>query len=74
MPLADGFQGACNIVDGLESSLMTDPESVFCGKRMKNSWKNSAPWVYEFDPERIIIEEITAQRQVSDPTWKRKTR
>ena len=25
---------------------------------MKNGWKNSAPWVYEFDPEKIIIEEI----------------
>jgi hypothetical protein len=39
---------------------VTDPESVFFGKRMKNGWKNSAPWVYDFDPEKIIIEEISS--------------
>jgi hypothetical protein len=29
---------------------------------MKNGWKNSAPWVYSIDPERIIIEEGTSKR------------
>jgi hypothetical protein len=24
---------------------------------MKNGWKNSAPWVYDIDPEKVIIEE-----------------
>ena len=24
---------------------------------MKNGWKNCAPWVYDVDPEKIIIEE-----------------
>jgi hypothetical protein len=24
---------------------------------MKNGWKNSAPWVYDIDPEKIILEE-----------------
>jgi len=59
--LADaGFKNAYNIVDGVEGDKVTDRESVFFGKRMKNGWKNSAPWVYDFDPEKIIIEEITS--------------
>ena len=55
-----GFKNAYNIVDGVEGDKVTDSESVFVGKRMKNGWKNSAPWVYDFDPERIIIEEISS--------------
>jgi len=60
MLAAAGFKNAYNIVDGVEGDKVTDPESVFFGKRMKNGWKNSAPWVYDFDPERIIIEEIAS--------------
>jgi hypothetical protein len=26
---------------------------------MKNGWKNSAPWVYDIDPEKVILEEGT---------------
>ena len=54
---AAGFTKAYNIVDGIEGDTVDDPESVFHGKRMKNGWKNSAPWVYGIDPEKIIIEE-----------------
>jgi rhodanese-related sulfurtransferase len=54
---ATGFTNAYNIVDGVEGDLVQDPESVFNGKRMKNGWKNSAPWVYSLDPEKIILEE-----------------
>jgi rhodanese-related sulfurtransferase len=43
---AAGFKNAYNIVDGVEGDLVHDPDSVFDGKRMKNGWKNSAPWVY----------------------------
>jgi rhodanese-related sulfurtransferase len=57
---AAGFKNVFNIVDGVEGDKVTDQESVFFGKRMKNGWKNSAPWVYDFDPEKIIIEEITS--------------
>ena len=57
---AAGFKNVYNIVDGVEGDKVTDPESVFCGKRMKNGWKNSAPWVYDLDPEKIIIEEIAS--------------
>ena len=52
-----GFTHAHNIVDGIEGDLVDDPESVYYGKRMKNGWKNSAPWVYGVDPEKIILEE-----------------
>jgi rhodanese-related sulfurtransferase len=54
---AAGFKKAYNIVDGVEGDLVDDPDSVFVGKRMKNGWKNSAPWVYTIDPERVILEE-----------------
>ena len=46
---------------GVEGDKVKDPENVFCGKRMKNGWKNSAPWVYGFDPEKIILEEGAAK-------------
>ena len=54
---AAGFTRAYNIVDGMEGDLVEDPRSVFFGKRMVNGWKNSAPWVYTMDPEKIILEE-----------------
>jgi hypothetical protein len=54
---AAGFTNAYNIVDGVEGDPVKDPESVFNGKRMKNGWKNSAPWVYDIDPEKVILEE-----------------
>jgi rhodanese-related sulfurtransferase len=56
-----GFTNAYNIVDGIEGDLVDDPESVYIGKRMKNGWKNSAPWVYGLDPEKIILEEGTSK-------------
>ncbi len=54
---AAGFTNAYNIIDGIEGDVVKDPESVFNGKRMKNGWKNSAPWVYDLDPEKVILEE-----------------
>ena len=54
---AAGFKDACSVIDGVEGDKVTDPDSVFVGKRMKNGWKNSAPWVYTIDPEKIILEE-----------------
>ena len=62
---AAGFTNAYNIVDGIEGDTVDDPESVFHGKRMKNGWKNSAPWVYDVDPEKIIIEEGASQQMRS---------
>ena len=57
-----GFKNVYNIVDGVEGDKVTDPGSVFYGKRMRNGWKNSAPWVYDIDPEKIILEEATSGR------------
>ena len=54
---AAGFKNAYTIVDGFEGDKVTDPGSVFLGRRMKNGWKNSAPWTYSIDPEKIILEE-----------------
>ena len=54
---AAGFKNVYNIIDGFEGDKVTDTESVFYGKRMRNGWKNSAPWIYDIDPEKIILEE-----------------
>ena len=58
---AAGFKNTYTIVDGVEGDKVHDPESVFVGKRMKNGWKNSAPWVYSIDPEKVILEEGTSK-------------
>jgi rhodanese-related sulfurtransferase len=60
---AAGFTNAHNIVDGVEGDLVTDPTSAYHGKRMKNGWKNCAPWVYGIDPEKIILEEGTSRQE-----------
>jgi rhodanese-related sulfurtransferase len=59
---AAGFNNVYNIIDGFEGDKVMDPESVFYGKRMRNGWKNSAPWVYDIDPEKIILEEAATQQ------------
>ena len=58
---AAGFTNAYNVVDGFEGDKVEDSGSVFVGKRMRNGWKNSAPWIYGFDPEKIILEEAAAE-------------
>ena len=57
-----GFKKVYTIIDGFEGDKVTDPESVFYGKRMRNGWKNSAPWVYDIDPEKIILEECASKQ------------
>jgi len=59
---AAGFKNAYNIIDGVEGDKVHDPNSVFDGKRMRNGWKNSAPWVYSIDPEKVILEEGTSRQ------------
>ncbi len=58
---AAGFTRVYNIVDGVEGDTIDDPDSVYNGKRMKNGWKNSAPWVYDIDPEKVILEAGTSK-------------
>jgi rhodanese-related sulfurtransferase len=59
---AAGFKNAYTITDGFEGDKVDDPGSVFHGKRMRNGWKNSAPWIYTIDPERIILQEVALQQ------------
>ena len=60
---AAGFKNVYNIVDGMEGDKVEDPESVFYGKRMKNGWKNSAPWTYSLDPEKFILKKGASKQR-----------
>jgi rhodanese-related sulfurtransferase len=59
-----GFKNVYNITDGVEGDKVEDTGSVFYGngKRMRNGWKNSAPWVYGYDPEKIILKEGSSKQ------------
>ena len=59
---AAGFKKVYTIIDGFEGDKVKDPESVFHGKRMRNGWKNSVPWVYDIDPEKIILKEYATKQ------------
>jgi rhodanese-related sulfurtransferase len=49
-----GFSEAYNMVDSFEGDLVTDDQSYFQGKRMRNGWKNAgAPWTYGLDEELV---------------------
>jgi len=64
-----GFTNIWNIIDGFEGDTVNDPESVYHGKRMKNGWKNSAPWTYALDPTMVWIptgEELEKLRSTLD--------
>jgi rhodanese-related sulfurtransferase len=64
-----GFTKLWNIIDGFEGDTVNDPESVFHGKRMKNGWKNSAPWSYDLNPALVWIptgEELEKLRSTLD--------
>jgi rhodanese-related sulfurtransferase len=64
-----GFTKIYNIIDGFEGDTVNDPESVYHGKRMKNGWKNSAPWTYDLDPAIVWIptgEELEKLRSTLD--------
>jgi rhodanese-related sulfurtransferase len=64
-----GFVNVYNIIDGYEGDTVNDPESVYHGKRMRNGWKNSAPWDYDLDPTKVWIptgEELETLRNTLD--------
>jgi rhodanese-related sulfurtransferase len=53
-----GFKNVYNITDGFEGDAISDAESVFVGKRMKNGWKNSGlPWTYAIDSKLLLVPE-----------------
>jgi rhodanese-related sulfurtransferase len=46
----EGFTNVYNVTEGFEGDKITDEESIFKGKRIRNGWKNSGlPWTYEVD-------------------------
>lgn len=59
---AAGLKNAYTITDGFEGDKVDDPGSVLNGKRMRNGWKNSVPWVYTIDPEKIILTEVASKQ------------
>ena len=64
-----GFTQVYNIIDGFEGDKVDDPESIYYGKRMRNGWKNSAPWTYQLDPELVWLPsevELDTLRQTLD--------
>lgn len=51
-----GFTNAFSVVDGFEGEKVTDSESYYKGKRMKDGWKNAGlPWTYELDPKLVYL-------------------
>jgi rhodanese-related sulfurtransferase len=53
-----GFTQVYTMTDGFEGDMVTDPDNVFVGKRMKNGWKNAGlPWTYRIDPKMVIVPE-----------------
>ncbi|WP_243363445.1 rhodanese-like domain-containing protein [Fundidesulfovibrio terrae] len=49
-----GFTNVYSVVDSFEGDAVTDPESVYNGKRMKNGWKNyGLPWTYSLNPDLV---------------------
>ncbi len=50
-----GFTKVHNIIDGFEGDKVEDPESIYNGQRMRNGWKNSAPWTYKLDSKLVWL-------------------
>ena len=64
-----GFTKIHNIIDGFEGDKVEDPESIYYGKRMRNGWKNSAPWTYDLNPALVWMpsdEELETLRHTLD--------
>jgi rhodanese-related sulfurtransferase len=59
---AAGMKSVYTVTDGFEGDKVDDAGSVFHGKRMRNGWKNSVPWVYTIDPEKIIVQECESRQ------------
>jgi hypothetical protein len=50
-----GFTKLHNIIDGFEGDKVEDPESVYYGQRVRNGWKNSAPWTYKLNHKLVWL-------------------
>lgn len=53
-----GFSKVYTILDGMEGDNVSDQESNYKGKRMKNGWINSGlPWTYNIKVDKILAKE-----------------
>ena len=52
----NGYKIVFNIIDGFEGDMLKDENSYFNGKRVVNGWKNTAPWTYKLDKEKVYKE------------------
>lgn len=51
-----GFTNVYNVSDGFEGEKITEEDSYYKGKRMKNGWRNSGlPWTTDLDPKLIYL-------------------
>ena len=51
-----GYKHVYNITDGMEGDTVTDPNSVFQGRRLVNGWINSGlPVTEKVDPDRLVL-------------------
>lgn len=51
-----GFTNVYNVTDGFEGEKITEEDSYYKGKRMKNGWRNSGlPWTTDLDPKLIYL-------------------
>ena len=56
MLTAEGFINVYNIIDGMEGDQISDTESNYVGRRMKNGWKNSRlPWTYDLNKDKVLL-------------------
>jgi rhodanese-related sulfurtransferase len=49
----NGYKNVFNIIDGFEGDVLKDENSYFNGKRVVNGWKNTAPWTYNLNEEKV---------------------
>jgi rhodanese-related sulfurtransferase len=51
-----GFTNVYNVVDGFEGDKVSEEESYYKGKRMRNGWKNAGlPWTTDLDPRLVYV-------------------
>ncbi len=51
-----GFTNVYNVTDGFEGEKITEEDSYYKGKRLKNGWRNSGlPWTTDLDPKLVYL-------------------
>jgi rhodanese-related sulfurtransferase len=51
-----GFINVYSVVDGFEGDKVSDEDSYYKGKRMKDGWRNAGlPWTYDLDAKLVYM-------------------